>query len=145
MAAHFAPPLPCIPLAPEQSETHANGDPECQPATSLLASNNTEHPRTLWHRLTSELLWALKHLKQESRQRPLRNRGRLRGESQGSEAWFDIQRQVERSQSSTVRWSSSNNNREQRGAWTVYRQKTRTDVSINRGSCGASLLSLRLL
>lgn len=41
MAAHFAPPLPCILLALEQSETHVNGDPECQPATSLLASNNT--------------------------------------------------------------------------------------------------------
>lgn len=41
MAAHFAPPLPCILLAREQSGIHVNGDPACQPATSLLASNNT--------------------------------------------------------------------------------------------------------
>lgn len=48
------------------------------------------------------LLRALNHLKQDSKLHRLRNRGRPRVKSQGSEARFDIQRQVERSQSSTV-------------------------------------------
>lgn len=105
----------------------------------------TLHSWTLWHRIRSELLGGFKPFKTRERatstqkQREAEGKKpRLRGPVRHSKtSWaFTV---VNGAQSSSI------NNREQRGAWMGYRKKTRTDVSINWRSCGASLLSLRLL
>lgn len=140
MAAHFAPPLPCILLALEQSETHVNEDPKCQPATSLLALNNTASLNTLAsaYERAPPGFQTFKRRERAQKQRVAEGRKpRLKGPVRYSKtSWaFTVVNGV---------LSSSNNNRERRGVWMGYRQKTRTDVSINWGSCGASLLSLSL-
>lgn len=94
-----------------------------------------------WHVLIRAILFKT-FKKQESKQHQLRGRGSERERSQDPVAWFDTQ--VERSQSA-VCWSSSNKNREQWGVWIGYRQKIRTEVSINLGSCSPTLFKVFII